>query len=113
MDTFGTKIIVLISEVSLFQGENNVYIYEVGTQSNVLINQGVLISEVSSFQRCPYFRGVLISEVSSFQRCPYFRGVLISEVPFKRSSTVHRNRDIFLYWYCICAVHVEEGLSGV
>ena len=72
------------------------YIYKVGTQSSVLINQGVLISEVSSFQRCPYFRGVLISEV-----------------PFKRSSTVHRNRDIFLYWYCICAVHVGEGLSGV
>ena len=34
-DTFGTKIIVLISEVSLFQGE-------VGTQSNA----GVHISEV-------------------------------------------------------------------
>ena len=33
MDTLGTKRIVLISEVSLFQGE---YLYEVGTQSSVL-----------------------------------------------------------------------------
>ena len=39
MVTLGTKIIVLISEVSLFQGENSVYLYEVGTQSSVLINQ--------------------------------------------------------------------------
>ena len=34
--TLGTKIIVLISEVSLFQGEN-MYLYKVGTQSSVLI----------------------------------------------------------------------------
>ena len=47
MDTLGTKIIVLISEVSLFQGENNMYLYKVGTQSSVLIKQGILISEVS------------------------------------------------------------------
>ena len=39
MDTHGTKIIVQISEVSLFHGENNMYLYKVGTQSNVLINQ--------------------------------------------------------------------------
>ena len=45
----GTK---LFSELSLFQGENNmclhVYLhaYEVVTQSSVLINQGVLLSEV-------------------------------------------------------------------
>ena len=39
MDTFGTKIIVLISEVSLFLGEDSMYLYKVGTQSNVLINQ--------------------------------------------------------------------------
>ena len=38
--------------------------------------RGVLISEVSPFQRCPHFRGVPISEVSPFQRCPHFRGVL-------------------------------------
>ena len=47
MDSLGTKIIVLISEVSLFQGQNNMYLYKVGAQSSVLINQGVLISEVS------------------------------------------------------------------
>ena len=41
-DTLWTKIIVPISEVSFFQGEN-----KVGTQSRVLINQGVLFSEVS------------------------------------------------------------------
>ena len=38
-DTLGTKIIVLISEASLFQGENNMYLYKVGTQPGVLINQ--------------------------------------------------------------------------
>ena len=39
MDTLGTKIItVLISEVSLFQGKNNVYLYKAGTWSSVLIN---------------------------------------------------------------------------
>ena len=46
-DTLGTKIIILINEVSFFQGENNMYLYKVGTQSSVLIKQGVLISEVS------------------------------------------------------------------
>ena len=46
-DTLGTKIIVQISEVSLFQGENNMYLYKVGTQLNVLINQVFL------FQKCP------------------------------------------------------------
>ena len=48
MDSLGTKILVLISEVSLFQGQNGMYLYEVGTWSSVLINQGVLISEVIS-----------------------------------------------------------------
>ena len=43
----GPKLIVLISEVSFFQGENIRYFYKVGTQSSVLIKQGVLISEVS------------------------------------------------------------------
>ena len=43
----GPKLIVLISEVSFYQGENNMYFYKVGTQSSVLIKQGVLISEVS------------------------------------------------------------------
>ena len=47
MDTLEIKIFVLISEVSLFQGENNTYLCKVGTQSNVLINQ------VSLFQRFP------------------------------------------------------------
>ena len=47
MDSLGTKILVLISEVSLFQGQNGMYLYEVGTQLSVLINQGVLISVVS------------------------------------------------------------------
>jgi len=46
-DTLGTKIIVLISKVSLFQGENNMYLYKVGTWPGVPIKQGVLISEVS------------------------------------------------------------------
>ena len=44
MDTLGTKI---IGEVSLFQGENYMYLYKVGTWPGVLIKQGVLISEVS------------------------------------------------------------------
>ena len=47
MDTIGTKTIALISEMSLFQGENNMYLHEVGTQSSLLINQ------VSLFQACP------------------------------------------------------------
>ena len=47
-DTLGTKIIILISEVSFFQGENNMYLYKVGIQSSVLIKQDVLKS-----QRCP------------------------------------------------------------
>ena len=42
----GTKIIVLTSEVYLFQGENNMYLHKVGTHSSVLINQRVLISGV-------------------------------------------------------------------
>ena len=33
--------------MSIFQGENNVYLYKVGTQLSVLIKQGV-----SLFQRC-------------------------------------------------------------
>ena len=37
--TTGTKIFVLISEVSLFQGKNIMYLYEVGTR---LINQVAL-----------------------------------------------------------------------
>ena len=44
MGTLGTKvIIVLISEVSLFQGKNSMYLYKLGTRSSV----GVLISVVS------------------------------------------------------------------
>ena len=49
MDTIiyiGTKIIVRISEVSLFQAENNMYLYKVGTQSSVLINQVSLFQGV-------------------------------------------------------------------
>ena len=44
MDTIGTKI---FGEVSLFQGENTMYLYKVVTQSSVLINQ------VSLFQGGP------------------------------------------------------------
>ena len=44
---------VLISEVSLFQGENN--LYKVGTQSSVLINQGVLISVVFFKREVPLY----------------------------------------------------------
>ena len=47
MDTIGTKIFVLINEVSLFQGENNTYLNKVWTLSSILINQ------VSLFQGCP------------------------------------------------------------
>ena len=48
----GTSVLfVPISEVRLFQGENIMYLYEVGTQPSVLIN------EVSLFQGCP-LRGV-------------------------------------------------------
>ena len=46
-NTIRTETIVQISEVSLFLEENNMYSYEIGTQSSVLIKQGVLISEVS------------------------------------------------------------------
>ena len=42
----GAKIIVLISEMSFFQGENN----KGWIQSSVLINLGILIAEVS-FER--------------------------------------------------------------
>ena len=52
----GTKTIILISEVSLFQGENNMYLYKVGTQSSVLINQ------MSLFQGRP-LREVLCVEM--------------------------------------------------
>ena len=45
-DTLGTKIIVLISKVPLLQGENNMYSYEVETQSSDLINQ-VLIFQLN------------------------------------------------------------------
>ena len=42
-----TLIIVLISELSLFQEQNGMYIYiKLGAQSRVLINKGVLNSEV-------------------------------------------------------------------
>ena len=43
----GPKIIVLISEVPFFLGENNMYLRKVGTQSSVLIKQDVLISDMS------------------------------------------------------------------
>ena len=46
-DTLGTQIIVMISEVSFFQGQNNMYLFKVGTHSSTLIKQGVLMSEVS------------------------------------------------------------------
>ena len=39
-----TSLGTLVSEVSLFQVENIMYLYKVGTRSSVLINQGVLIS---------------------------------------------------------------------
>ena len=67
-DTPGTKIIVLISEMSLFQRENIMYLYYVsilciyimylyyvGTRSSVLINQVVLISELF-FKRSWFYR---------------------------------------------------------
>ena len=47
MDTLGTKIIVLISEVSLFQRENIKFYVKLG------------LSQVFRLTRCPYFRGVL------------------------------------------------------
>ena len=43
---FGHLGIVLISEMSFFQRENNMYLCKVGTLSNVLIKKGVLISGV-------------------------------------------------------------------
>ena len=45
-DTIGTKIFVLINEVSLFQEEKNTYLYKVGTRSSILF----------LFQGCPYGR---------------------------------------------------------
>ena len=60
MDNLGTPIIALISEAALFQGENNVYLYKVGTQSSVLINQ------VSLFQICPLREDPLHTEIETF-----------------------------------------------
>ena len=40
---FNTVRTKIIGEVLLFQKENNMYLYKVGTQSSVLIKQGVLI----------------------------------------------------------------------
>ena len=53
MDSLGTKLIVSINEVSLFQAENNMYLYKVGIQSSVLNNQGVLILEESFLRKVP------------------------------------------------------------
>ena len=44
MDALAAK---LISEVSSFQGENNMYLYKVVIWPGVLIKQGAFISEVS------------------------------------------------------------------
>ena len=55
MDTTGTKTVVLISEVSLFQRENIMYLYEVGTGLSVLINQGVLYSRVFFIREVPLY----------------------------------------------------------
>ena len=57
-DCSGTSLIwtPLISQVSLFQGENDIYLYKVGTQSSVLINQ------VSLFQRCPLSGSTVVFE---------------------------------------------------
>ena len=55
MNTIVIKTIVLISEVSLFQGKNNMYSYKVGIQSSVLVNL---------FQRCPPLREVSLYRIS-------------------------------------------------
>ena len=39
----GTRSSVLINQVSLFQGKNNMYLYKVGTRTSVLINQVSLL----------------------------------------------------------------------
>ena len=80
-DTIGTKIIVLISEVSLFKGENNMYLYKVGTQSSVLIKQGVLISEVS------FKRGSTVCQS---------RSLLVMYVPVAVQVVVHKaDKSVF------------------
>ena len=68
LDTIGTKIFVLISEASLFQGK---YL-QGGTQSSVLI------SEVSLL-------GVYLYKVGTRSSVP----INLSEVSFKRGSTVN------------------------
>ena len=45
--------------------------------SEVSLFQDIRISRVSLFQ-CLYFKCGLVTVVSLFQKCPYFRGVLIS-----------------------------------
>ena len=50
-------MIVLISEVPLFQGENNMYLYKVSTQSSVLLNQ------MSVLARYSYFSGIYREEI--------------------------------------------------
>ena len=52
-DTLGTKIIVLISEVSLFQGENNMFYVK------LWLSRVSWLTKVSLFQRCP-LREVLL-----------------------------------------------------
>ena len=48
------------SEVFLFQEVNNVYLYKVGTQSSVLINEGSLIQRICPFRAVPLYSHSLI-----------------------------------------------------
>ena len=71
LDTIGTKIFVLISEASLFQGK---YLHEGGTQSSVLNSEvsllGVYLYKVGSRSSVPINQ-------ASFQRCPLREGSIV------------------------------------
>ena len=66
-DTSGTEESVHISEVSLFQGLQELFSGE---------GKGVLIRELSLFQGLNYMQELFLGKekVSFLERCPYFRG---------------------------------------
>ena len=70
MYMLGTKIFVLICEVSVFHGENSIFLYKIRTQClyftgkivyfyKIRTQSSVLINQASLFQRCP-LREVLL-----------------------------------------------------
>ena len=48
--------------------------------TQVLTDNGVHLTKVSTLQRCPPYKGVHLTKVSAFQRCPPYKGVHLSKV---------------------------------